>query len=140
MPFYKDALETLVSLHQNPYILGFAGVVLFDWITGITKALFWKVADSQVGKKGIARHTLTLLAILFVWVVCNFLQSPAIAMMVTFMYGANYLLSILENFGVIGIYVPAFLEARVNEEKKRYEKLLEQALGSKKDKGENKDD
>lgn len=119
----------LLALFKNGYFLGFAGLVCFDYITGVAKAFVWHVPDSTVGLKGLIKHTLVIVSIGAIWVLCSALSSSGVAIIITLMYTMNYVLSVLENFSVMGIYTPKFLELKVRSEQKRYEKKLADALG-----------
>ena len=55
-------------------------------------------------------------------------------------YAGNYVISIMENFGVMGIYVPKFLENKVKAEIKRYEQMAENLIVEKTNETIKKDD
>lgn len=112
------------DLSTNPTLLVFIGLVIFDYITGILKSVVWKVTDSSVGLKGLIKHTIVIVSIVAIWGVCGFFEVEEIAFGVTIMYGINYLLSVLENFAVMGIYTPKFLIPKLKAELKRYEEKL----------------
>lgn len=112
------------DLGTNPVLLIFIGIVIFDYVTGVLKSLLWKVTDSSVGLKGLVKHTIVIVAIVAIWGVCLMFDVTEISFGVTIMYGINYLLSILENFAVMGIYTPKFLIPKLKAELKRYEEKL----------------
>lgn len=122
-------MHALLALSKNLYFIGLAAIICFDYITGLAKSFVWHVPDSTVGFKGLIKHTLVIVSLGGVWVLCSALHSDAVAIIVTLMYIMNYILSIFENFSVMGIYTPKFLELKVRSEQKRYEQKLADALG-----------
>lgn len=112
------------DLSTNPVLLIFIGLVIFDYVTGVLKSLLWKVTDSSVGLKGLVKHTFVIISIVSIWGICQMFDVQEIAFGITIMYGINYLLSILENFAVMGIYTPKFLIPKLKAELKRYEEKL----------------
>lgn len=123
-----DKVNALVN---NQYFLIFLLLVLLDYLTGVCKATVWKVTDSDASIKGIIRHTLVIISVAFVWLFSEMFNAEYIAFTLTIMYSLNYLLSIMENFGVMGVYVPEFLKNKVQAEINRYEKQLENSLDNK---------
>lgn len=112
------------DLSTNPILLIFIGLVIFDYVTGVLKSLLWKVTDSSVGLKGLVKHTIVIISIVSIWGICQMFDVQEISFGITIMYGINYLLSILENFAVMGIYTPKFLIPKLKAELKRYEEKL----------------
>lgn len=118
-------IEKFSALVNNNYFIGFMVLVLFDYVTGVAKATIWKVTDSDASVKGIIRHTIVLISVALIWVGCQLFNAEYLAFTVNIMYCLNYSLSILENFGVMGIYVPKFLQNKIQAEINRYERQLE---------------
>lgn len=124
-------IEKFSALVSNNYFIVFMVLVLFDYITGVAKATIWKVADSDASIKGIIRHTIVLISVALIWVGCQLFDAEYLAFTINIMYCLNYSLSILENFGVMGIYVPKFLQNKIQAEINRYEQQLENKLDNK---------
>ena len=124
-------IEKFSALVSNNYFIVFMVLVLFDYITGVAKATIWKVTDSDASIKGIIRHTIVLLSVALIWVGCQLFNAEYLAFTINIMYCLNYALSILENFGVMGIYVPKFLQNKIQAEINRYEQQLENELDNK---------
>lgn len=122
-------MHALLALSKNMYFISLAAIIGFDYLTGLAKAFYWKVPDSSVGFKGLVKHTFVIVGLGGVWVFCSALHSDAVAIIVTVMYIMNYVISIFENFSVMGIYTPKVLELKVRSEQKRYEQKLADALG-----------
>lgn len=124
-------MERFSALVSNNYFIVFMALVLFDYITGVAKATIWKVTDSDASIKGIVRHTIVLISVALIWVGCQAFNAEYLAFTINIMYCLNYALSILENFGVMGIYVPKFLQNKIQAEINRYEQQLENKLDNK---------
>ena len=124
-------IEKFSALVSNNYFIVFMVLVSFDYITGVAKATIWKVTDSDASIKGIIRHTIVLISVALIWVGCQLFNAEYLAFTINIMYCLNYSLSILENFGVMGIYVPKFLQNKIQAEINRYEQQLENKLDNK---------
>lgn len=124
-------IERFSALVSNNYFVVFMVLVLFDYVTGVAKATIWKVTDSDASIKGIIRHTIVLISVALIWVGCQLFNAEYLAFTINIMYCLNYALSILENFGVMGIYVPKFLQNKIQAEINRYEQQLENELDNK---------
>lgn len=124
-------IEKFSALANNNYFIVFMVLVLFDYVTGVAKATIWKVTDSDASIKGIIRHTIVLISVALIWVGCQLFNAEYLAFTINIMYCLNYSLSILENFGVMGIYVPKFLQNKIQAEINRYERQLENELDNK---------
>lgn len=124
-------IEKFSALVSNNYFIVFMVLVLFDYITGVAKATIWKVTDSDASIRGIIRHTIVLISVALIWVGCQLFNAEYLAFTINIMYCLNYSLSILENFGVMGIYVPEFLQNKIRAEISRYEQQLENKLDNK---------
>lgn len=124
-------IERFSALVSNNYFIVFMVLVLFDYVTGVAKATVWKVTDSDASIKGIIRHTIVLISVALIWVGCQAFNAEYLAFAINIMYCLNYALSILENFGVMGIYVPKFLQNKIQAEINRYEQQLENTLDNK---------
>ena len=110
-------VSSLLHVAKDDYFILFVLIVLFDFVTGYLKSIINKVTSSDIGTKGVIKHTSTI-AFYF----CVILSYLILTMVVL-----TYLTSILENLGVMGVYVPPFLKNRVESEKKKYEKMLNES-------------
>ena len=97
-----------------------------DFFTGYLKAILWKVADSWVGLKGIVKHITTFFIYFFIGTFFHYVNSFGTGQLFLIIICLNYTLSILENTGVMGVYVPTFLKAKIQAELKRYEEKLDE--------------
>lgn len=97
-----------------------------DFFTGYLKAILWKVYDSWIDLKGIVKHITTFFIYFFVGAFFHYINSFGTGQLFLLIICLNYVLSILENTGVMGVYVPKFLKTKIQAELKRYEEKLEE--------------
>ena len=112
------------STSRNDYIFFLLILILIDFLTGNAKAWKWKVSDSSVGLKGIIKHSLTFLFYFLLLAFFTYVQMEEIGMIFIYLILFNYVLSIMENLAVMGVYIPKFLRAKVLNELKRYTRKL----------------
>ena len=112
------------STSRNDYIFFLIILILIDFLTGNAKAWKWKVSDSSVGLKGIIKHSLTFLFYFLLLAFFKYVQMEEIGMIFIYLILFNYVLSIMENLAVMGVYIPKFLRAKVLNELKRYTRKL----------------
>ena len=112
------------STSRNDYIFFLLILILVDFITGNAKAWKWNVSDSSVGLKGIIKHSLTFLFYFLLLAFFKYVQMEEIGMIFIYLILFNYVLSIMENLAVMGVYMPKFLRAKVLDEMKRYTRKL----------------
>lgn len=128
--------STLESTSRNDYIFFLLILILIDFLTGNAKAWKWKVSDSSVGLKGIIKHTFTFLFYFLLLAFFKYIRLEEIGILFVYLILLNYVLSILENLAVMGVYTPKFLKSKVLQELKRYEDKL--GLGEDENGQENK--
>ena len=115
----------MLHIAKSDYITFLFILILFDFLTGFLKALKWKVTDSWTGLKGVIKHTCTFLFYYMVAVFLSYVNAMAIGQILLIIINLYYLLSIMENLAVMGVYIPKFMQTRVQEEMKRYMDKLE---------------
>ena len=115
----------LIHIAKSDYITFLYILILFDFLTGFLKAWKWKVTDSWTGLKGVIKHTCTFLFYYMVAVFLSYVHAMALGQILLIIINLYYVLSIMENLAVMGVYIPKFMRARVQEEMKRYLKKLE---------------
>lgn len=85
--------------------------IALDYVSGILKALYQKKLDSEVGLKGIVKKV----GFLIVVAVANYLDqllgdSGALYTLVVYFFVANEGISIIENWGGMGLPIPQKLK------------------------------
>lgn len=117
--------NTMIEIAKSDYITFLFILIFFDFLTGFLKAWKWKVTDSWTGLKGVIKHTCTFLFYYIVAVFLSYVNAFALGQILLIIINLYYVLSIMENLAVIGVYIPKFMQARVQEEMKRYTEKLE---------------
>lgn len=117
--------NTMLEIAQSDYVKFLFILILFDFMTGFLKAWKWKVSDSWTGLKGVIKHTCTFLFYYMVAVFLSYVHAMALGQILLIIINLYYVLSIMENLAVMGVYIPKFMQARVQEEMKRYIDKLE---------------
>ena len=118
--------HSILFMAKNEYTYILLMLIGFDFFTGYSKAIVWKVADSWVGLKGIVKHITTFFIYFFVGAFFHYINSFGTGQLFLVIICLNYSLSILENVGVMGVYAPKFLKAKIQAELKRYEDKLDE--------------
>ena len=133
--------NTMLEIAQSDYVKFLFILILFDFMTGFLKAWKWKVSDSWTGLKGVIKHTCTFLFYYMVAVFLSYVNAMALGQILLIIINLYYVLSIMENLAVMGVYIPKFMQARVQAEMKRYVEKLENGKEEyelfKKEKGKN---
>ena len=98
--------SNMIALGTNPWMHIFFILVIADLFTGVGKALLKKKANSTIGLNGLIRHS----TIMFIVIVLNiYLPIFHLAIYATGMnifFSIQYLGSVIENMGEIGIKLP----------------------------------
>lgn len=115
----------MLHIAKSDYITFLFILIFFDFLTGFLKAWKWKVTDSWTGLKGVIKHTCTFLFYYMVAVFLSYVHAMALGQILLIIINLYYVLSIMENLAVMGVYIPKFMQARVQEEMKRYMDKLE---------------
>lgn len=124
VPMLTNLGNHMNDLADNVFMWGLVIAAIFDFLTGVAKAVIWKVASSSVGLKGATKHGLVLLAFFIVYPFAGLFDVIPMVNIVATIYLGTYVLSILENFGAMGIFVPSFLESKIRDEVDRYQEQL----------------
>lgn len=121
-------IENFKQIDDNLAIHLLTWMMVFDIITGYAKSIVWGVTDSNVGWKGLIKHALVFAFFLILYPYAQVFGWAQFVNILSMIYAGNYVISIMENFGVMGIYVPKFLENKVKAEIKRYEQMAENLI------------
>ena len=118
--------RSVLFMANNEYTYILLSLIGLDFFTGYLKAIIWKVADSWIGLKGIVKHITTFFIYFFIGAFFHYIDSFTMGKLFLVIICLNYSLSILENVGVMGVYVPKFLKSKIQAELKRYEEKLDE--------------
>ena len=118
--------RSVLFMANNEYTYILLSLIGLDFFTGYSKAIIWKIADSWIGLKGIVKHITTFFIYFFIGAFFHYIDSFKMGQFFLVIICLNYSLSILENVGVMGVYVPKFLKTKIQAELKRYEEKLDE--------------
>ena len=118
--------HSVLFMANSEYTYILLSLIGLDFFTGYLKAIIWKVADSWIGLKGIVKHITTFFIYFFIGAFFHYIDSFTMGKLFLIIICLNYSLSILENVGVMGVYVPKFLKTKIQAELKRYEEKLDE--------------
>ena len=122
MPFHEQYLTHIGRLIDNPIFFGFFLIVLADIITGFLKSLIAKNTTSSKGIGGLIKHSalLAIMAILYPYLDIYGLSGMADTLLI--FYILFYAISIVENFGEMGIPIPEWLRKYIYKLSDEYRK------------------
>lgn len=103
-------IKSLTYLLSNFYMQILFWVIVVDIATGITKAFCLKKFNSSIGINGLLRHLLVLGVTCLVGVYAKALNQIMVWQSISIFFTANYALSIMENWGEIGLPLPSWIK------------------------------
>lgn len=114
----NKTLQTIISSILSILIYLFGGfdslilsliiVMVIDYITGVCKGIYHKKLNSTIGLKGILKKIGYLLIVILATLFDNIIhdESMAIRALVIYFFISNEAISILENWGSLGLPLP----------------------------------
>ena len=95
MPFHVLMAHQIRHMVDDPLIIAFVWCVIIDVATGYIRSAYVRKTNSTKGLFGLVKHTIVLVSILSIY---PYLSSLGFII--------NYLMSITENWGEMGLYLP----------------------------------
>ena len=109
-PTHVLYLMKFQSLIDNKLILIYTWAVFIDLGTGFVKSLIRKSTNSTKGLSGLLKHALLLIAILTLYPMFDLIGMGGMGDTFLIFYILFYLVSIVENWGQIGLPVPKWVK------------------------------
>lgn len=106
MPYHILMMQQVKHMVDDPLIVAFIGCVIADVITGYVRAAFVRKTNSTKGLFGLVKHTIVLVTIISVYPYLISLGYAWLAQTIVWGYIINYLTSITENWGEMGLWLP----------------------------------
>ncbi|EKZ1455618.1 phage holin family protein [Listeria monocytogenes] len=109
-------IDNLALLHQFQLLLNdlfvqvFMFSVLFDIATGMAKGIAGKQGNSTKGLLGIVKHMLITILVLITYPYMKLLHLDTLAISFISFYILAYGISIMENWGQLGLPLPSFIK------------------------------
>lgn len=119
MPYHTLLYHQVQAMVDDYLVIGFSFAVIFDIITGYVKAWFAKLTNrktnSTKGLFGLVKHSIVLTGMLalYPYLISIGFDWVAQSLMAFLLY--NYLVSIVENLGEIGVPIPDWLSKRLTK-------------------------
>ena len=119
MPYHTLLYHQVQAMVDDYLVIGFSCAVIFDIITGYVKAWFAKLTNrktnSTKGLFGLVKHSIVLTGMLalYPYLISIGFDWVAQSLMAFLLY--NYLVSIVENLGEIGVPIPDWLSKRLTK-------------------------
>lgn len=98
--------QMYATLLENAEIQILTMLIALDIVSGVAKGFYTKTANSTRGLVGIVKHLLVLLLVYTVYPYLILLGAKGIAVMFVLFFIASYGISIIENYGQIGLPMP----------------------------------
>lgn len=109
MPYHILVMHQVEKLIDDPLIIGFTWLVIFDVVSGIVKGLRGRVTpertNSTKGLYGLCKHMLIMTMVLTVYPYLITLNFNSIAQLMVIAFSYQYLVSIIENLSQMDIHV-----------------------------------
>lgn len=97
----------MISLGSNLWMHAFFVLVITDLFTGVGKALIRKKANSTIGLNGLIRHSTIAFIVIVLNVYLPIFNLTVYATGMNIFFIIQYLGSVIENLGEIGVKLPS---------------------------------
>ena len=132
--------QSIYETTHNLYIHVFLILVLFDIASGTIKAFNQKVGNSTKGLWGLMKHSLVVCAVLFIDIYLPLLGFGGIATSFVVFFIIQYLISITENWGQLGLPLPDKVKSALcklnSDSQKQFDNLEDVFCKEEKEEGE----
>lgn len=136
MPYHILMMQQVKHMVDDPLIVAFIGCVIADVITGYVRAAFVRKTNSTKGLFGLVKHTIVLVTIISIYPYLISLGYAWLAQTIVWGYIINYLTSITENWGEMGLWLPPQVKQILVKLQSDYDATDYNAItGAKKSKG-----
>lgn len=106
MPYHILMFRQVQQMVDDPLIIAFTWCVIIDVVTGYIRSVFVRKTNSTKGLFGLIKHTLVLVSIISIYPYLISLGFDWLAQTMVWGFIINYLTSIVENWGEMGLYLP----------------------------------
>lgn len=106
MPYHILMFRQVQQLVDDPLVIAFVWCVIIDVVTGYIRSAFVRKTNSTKGLFGLIKHTVVLVSIISIYPYLISLGFDWLAQTLVWGFIINYLTSIVENWGEMGLYLP----------------------------------
>lgn len=110
-----ELVNRYYEIFNDIYIHAFAGIIVFDIITGLAKAWVTKTVNSTIGRRGLIEHLIVLVLVVTVYPYLIFIGFEEVATAFIIFFIATYGVSLIENLSAIGVPFPKGLKRRLEK-------------------------
>lgn len=136
MPFHVLMAHQIRHMVDDPLIIAFVWCVIIDVATGYIRSAYVRKTNSTKGLFGLVKHTIVLVSILSIYPYLISLGFDWLAQMMMWGFILNYLTSITENWGEMGLYLPPQIKSFLVKLQSDYDATDYNAItGARKSKG-----
>lgn len=110
-----ELVNRYYEIFNDIYVHAFAGIIIFDIITGLAKAWVTKTINSTIGRRGLIEHLIVLVLIVTVYPYLIYIGFEEVATAFIVFFIATYGVSLIENLSAIGVPFPKGLKRRLEK-------------------------
>lgn len=110
-----ELVNRYYEIFNDIYVHAFAGIIVFDIITGLAKAWVAKTVNSTIGRRGLIEHLIVLVLVVTVYPYLIFIGFEEVATAFIIFFIAAYGVSLIENLSAIGVPFPKGLKRRLEK-------------------------
>lgn len=110
-----ELVNRYYEIFNDIYIHAFAGIMVFDIITGLAKAWVTKTINSTIGRRGLIEHLIVLVLVVTVYPYLIYIGFEEVATAFIIFFIATYGVSLIENLSAIGVPFPKGLKRRLEK-------------------------
>ena len=100
-------------LGRSVYIHLFLSIVLLDIFVGISKSFILGTTSSNVGLKGLLKHSLVIIVTVIVCFYLLIFEYDTMAKTFIIFFIVQYMISLMESWGELGLPLPDFIKDRI---------------------------
>ena len=110
-----ELVNRYYEIFNDIYVHAFAGIIVFDIITGLAKAWVTKTVNSTIGRRGLIEHLIVLVLVVTVYPYLIFIGFEEVATAFIIFFIATYGVSLIDNLAAIGVPFPKGLKRRLEK-------------------------
>lgn len=110
----KDlVLETIRVMAGSKYIFLLISVIMLDIMVGTVKAFILGESNSDVGLKGLIKHSIVLIVTIVVSFYLLIFDLDLMGRTWVLFFIVQYITSLIENWGKLGLPLPEFIKEKI---------------------------
>lgn len=135
MPYHVVMFQQIRHMVDDPLIIAFVWCVLVDIFTGYARSIYVRKTNSTKGLFGLIKHTIVLISAISIYPYLTSLGFNWLAQILIWGFIINYLTSIVENWGQMGLWLPPQIKQVLSKLQSDYDATDYNSFGHKQNKG-----